>query len=63
MSAVRQRDLDADLERRIDICRLQYLGAKSVGKRRQIFAELQRLISQRSPEQVERMEVQRGLRG
>lgn len=63
MSAVRQRDLDADLERRIDHARLRFVGCKTKAQRRKAWDELTRLIAQRSPEQVERMERERGLRG
>jgi hypothetical protein len=62
MSAQPRMDSDAALERRIDNCRLRFLGAKTIGKRRLLFAELQRLIAQRSPQQIERMERERGLR-
>lgn len=50
------------LERRIEAARLRMVHAKSPSLQRHWFGEMQRLIAQRSPEQVARMEEDRGLR-
>lgn len=62
MNAARKVDSDADLERRIEQARLRYLGCRTPAQRRKVWDELTRLIAQRSPEQIERMERDRGLR-
>lgn len=53
---------DAALEAAIDLATLRCQTASTPLRRRQAFEELRRLIAQRSPAQVARMERARGLR-
>lgn len=52
---------DADREDLIDVKRIEFIGA-SREERMRLFKELRELIAGRSPEQVDRMERERGLR-
>lgn len=62
---VKDRHDDRRLERRIDRQRTrvaELLVAGNMDEARDAFASLRLLIAQRRPEQVARMEVERGLR-
>ena len=63
MSAVSPRPslTDAEIEAAIDVASLQLHTATTIPQRKRAWAELQRLIKSRSPEQVRWMEEQRGL--
>lgn len=52
---------DAALEAAIDLATLRCQTATTPARRREAFEELRRLIAQRSPAQVERLESERGL--
>lgn len=53
---------DAQLEAAIEIAALKLQTATTTLRRQKAWAELQRLVGQRSRAQVERMERARGLR-
>lgn len=53
---------DAELEARIDRERLALLLAQTPAEQRAAWAEFTRLINMRSPQRVEQMERERGLR-
>lgn len=52
----------ADLERAIDGAVLRLHTSPTVEERREAWADLVRLHAMRTPETVERMEIERGLR-
>jgi hypothetical protein len=56
------RDSDADLERAIDFQHGLLVTALTPAEQTAAWDEMKRLIEQRSPEQVEAMERERGLR-
>lgn len=53
---------DVELEAQIEAARIQALEALAPAEQRLAFARMADLIKQRSPEQVRRMECERGLR-
>jgi hypothetical protein len=55
-------DTDAELESRIDFQRGLLATAQTPDEKTSAWDEMKRLIDLRSPEQVERMERERGLR-
>jgi hypothetical protein len=55
-------DIDADLERQIDFQRGLLVTAITPDEQTAAWDEMKRLIELRSPEQIERMERERGLR-
>lgn len=57
-----QAELDAGLERMIETARLATLCTADPELQRAGAAAMARLIEQRSPDQVARMELERGLR-
>lgn len=61
MSAAPSFD-DAELEAAIEIAVLRFQTSSTVPRRRVAWAELQRLIAARSPEQIEWMEERKRLR-
>lgn len=54
--------IDADLERQIDFQRGLLATALTTAEQTAAWEEMKRLIGQRSPEQVERMEKAMGIR-
>ena len=56
-----QGDLESALEAAIDLATLRCQTASTPLRRRAAFEELRRLIAQRSPAQIARMERARGL--
>ena len=65
MSAVRSDqplDADAELEVQIGIEKLKAVHGKTFAQRHAAGQRMRELIAQRSPEQVARMEIERGLR-
>lgn len=54
--------VDADLERQIDFQRGLLAIAQTPAEQTSAWEELKRLVAQRSPERVEQMERERGLR-
>lgn len=64
MSATHQSPPAADegLERRIDYQALLLHSAPTPAERRTAWSELKRLVAQRSPERIARMEREQGLR-
>lgn len=59
-----QRDLDMDdagLEAAIEFAALKVMTGTTIQRRRDAYEELRRLVKQRSPRQVRRMEEARGL--
>lgn len=61
MSAIPLRDPDAELESRILTAAIRCSLAKTQAEHGPAWAELKRLIGQRSPERVRQMERERGL--
>jgi hypothetical protein len=55
-------ELEALLEREIERARVAMTEATDPELRRQHFEEMRELISQRSPQQIQRMEEAKGLR-
>ena len=55
-------DEDAELERRIERAQMRLCFAQGKRMRREAWDELSRLIKQRSPEQIAKMEEDLGLR-
>jgi hypothetical protein len=53
---------DADLERRIECARIAMTLAKDEVSRRDHLTRMETLIAQRSPQQIERMEIAQGLK-
>lgn len=53
---------DSALEARIEIAYLQFASTEDREERRRLWAEVERLCALRSPERVQRMEQQKGLR-
>lgn len=56
------KDFDADLERQIDFQRGLLATAITTAEQTAAWEEMKRLIAQRSPERIEQMERERGLR-
>jgi hypothetical protein len=54
--------VDADLERRIDFEAGLLAIAQTPAEQTSAWEELKRLVAQRSPERIEQMETERGLR-
>lgn len=59
--ALSQREIDDALEREIETARLAMMSESDPELRRDFCSCMTQLIAQRSPEQVERMERERGL--
>lgn len=56
------KDFDTELERQIDFQQGLLVTAITPAEHTAAWEEMKRLIAQRSPEQVEQMERERGLR-
>jgi hypothetical protein len=56
------RTADDAHERMIELVKLRFLAAKTTDERRELFDTMRELIRTRSPEQVARIERERGLR-
>lgn len=52
---------DLQLEREIDEAHKRYCRALTTTARREAWVELRRLVQQRSPEQIARMEASKGI--
>ena len=62
VSAVNLPTSTVDLEAQIDLCWRVCTTAKDADVAREAFDRMRQLIKQRTPEQIERMERERGLR-
>lgn len=56
-----QQAMDELLEKRIEQARVTMTNAQTQDARREAYEDMRWLISQRSPEQIEKMEKERGL--
>lgn len=57
-----QNDIDAALERRIECARIAMTLSTDEASKQDHWERMRRLIGERSPQQIERMERERGLR-